>query len=352
MRLCITGCAGFVGYSVATLCLDTGIEVHGVDHLGPGDDLPLKEWRLQQLSGSAGFRFHHLDVLDHQGLERLVADVASKVHVGATRPFDGIIHLAAVSNVRRSIEDPDSTYRTNVLGTLSMLEACAHWRIKRFVLASSASVYGGLLPGEPPSEGVSAKPRPSRECDPSDNMLSPYAASKKAAEDLCRLYHRMHEINAVVLRYFAPYGPAGRQDMSVFRFVRLMTEGQPVFVYGKGTQLRDFTYISDIARGTLAALGIEGFEVINLGGGAPVSINHVLDRLEACLGMPSRRIEIPPPPADVLASWADISKAKALLSWAPSTSLDEGLRQTVDWHQSHRDWLRELPLDCPPRSGA
>jgi UDP-glucuronate 4-epimerase len=345
MRLCITGCAGFVGYWVVSLSLDAGIEVDGIDNLDSAYDITLKEWRLQQLVGRAGFRFHRLDILDHSALEHLARDRASTTRSASERPFDGIIHLAAASNVRRSIDDPRSTYETNVLGTVSMLELCARWRVKRFVLASSASVYGGRPLSDPDEEVSPSEPQPSRESDSTDGLLSPYAASKKAAEDLCRLYHRMNGIDSVALRYFTPYGPAGRPDMSIFRFVRRMAEGEEIFVCGKGTQLRDFAFVADIARGTLGALSVQGFEVINLGGGHPVSINHVLDRLEVHLKMPSRRVEVAPAPADVAISWADITKAQGLLNWSPQTSLDEGLRQTANWYLEHREWVRELPLD-------
>ena len=347
MRLCITGCAGFLGYWITTQCLDAGIEVDGVDDLSSTYDASLKEWRLAQLVGRTGFRFVRLDVVDQSALEGFFGDAGSAVPNSSGGPFDAIVHLAAISNVRRSIQDAVSTYRTNVLGTLSLLEMCIRWRVGRFVLASSASVYGGTsLLGDVGARDGRSAPRPSCETDPTDGMLSPYAASKRAAEDLCRLYHRMYDLDIAVLRYFTPYGPAGRPDTSVFRFVRQLAEGEPVTVYGNGRQLRDYAYAADIARGTLAALDVEGYEVINLGGGVPVTINQVLDRLYQHIGTPLRRTEVPPLVGDVEASWADIAKAKALLGWSPSTSLDEGLRETVEWYRSHRDWLRDLPLDA------
>lgn len=345
MRLCISGCAGFLGYWVSSLCLDARIEVDGIDNLDSSYDASLKEWRLQRLLERAGFRFHRLNILDRPALERFAAARASAVSEVGGSPFDGVIHLAAAPSVVRSFEAPHSTLETNILGTLSMLEWCAQWRVKQFVLASSASVYGGRPLTESETETGAATERLSRESDPTDDMLSPYATSKRAAEDLCRLYHRTHGIDAAALRYFAPYGPAGRPDMSVFRFVRWMAEGEPIRVYGKGTQLRDFCFVGDIARGTLAALDVKGFEIINLGGGSPVSIHHVLDRLEVYLGTTSRRIEVPPPLADVEVCGADISKAQSLLGWSPRTPLNEGLRQTVDWYMTNREWLRKLPLD-------
>ena len=352
MRLCITGCAGFLGYWVASQCLDAGIEVDGVDDLSSTHDVLLKEWRLAQLVGRPGFRFSRFDVVDRPALERFAIEAGSAATDSGDGPFDAVVHLAAVSSVRGSIEDPASTYRTNVLGTLSVLEMCSRWHVGRFVLASSASVYGGssLLGDAGTTDGHGA-PRPSYETDATDGALSPYAASKAAAEGLCRLYHRMHGIDIAVLRYFTPYGPAGRPDMSVFRFIRQLTEGEPITVYGDGMQLRDYAYAADIARGTLAALGVEGYEVINLGSGAPVSINQILDRLQKHFGTPLRRIAMPPPGGDVEASWADITKARTLLGWSPSTPLDEGLRATIEWYRSHRDWLRKLPLDgeCPTK---
>ena len=285
--------------------------------------------------------------MDQSALERFFGDAGSAVSASGDGPFDAIVHLAAISNVRKSMQDPVSTYRTNVLGTLSVLEMCIRWHVGRFVLASSASVYGGSsLLGDGSARDGRGAPRPSCETDPTDGMLSPYAASKRAAEDLCRLYHQMYELDIAVLRYFTVYGPAGRPDTSVFRLVRQLAEREPITVYGNGRQLRDYTYAADIARGTLAALAVEGYEVINLGGGAPVTINQVLDRLQRHFGTPLRRIEVPPPAGDGEASWADIAKAKALLGWSPSTSLDEGLRETVEWYRSHRDWLRDLPLDA------
>ncbi len=344
MRLCITGCAGFIGYWVTSRCLDAGFEVHGIDNLNPGHDISITKWRLGELLRRDGFHFHRLSILSSSELDRLPGKVASTASDSHGRPFNGVIHLAAQSNVRRSFEDPVSTYKTNVLGTLSMLKLCVDWRIDRFVFASSASLYGGRPLAEADPQKEPGSPRASLETDPTE-LLSPYATSKKAAEDLCRLYHHRHGINTVITRLFAPYGPAGRIDMSVFRFARWIADNEPIFVYGSGDQLRDFVFADDIARGAIAALHVNGFEIINLGGGAPVSINHVLDRLEMHLGVPARRVNVPAPDADVTTSWANISKAKTLLDWSPMIPLDEGLRRTAAWYMTHREWLRRIPLD-------
>jgi len=344
VRLCITGCAGFVGYWVALRCLDAGFEVHGIDSLKPGYDVSVTKWRLEELLQRDGFRFHQLDILDDSQLDRFAEAVASECTLGHGRFLDGVIHLAALSNVHQSFKDPLSTYNTNVLGTLAMLKLCADRQVDRFVFASSASVYGGRpLQREDPVKNTNCAA--SRETDPVDITLSPYAASKKAAEDLCRLYHHLCGIHSVVLRYFAPYGPAGRIDMSVFRFVRWMAENEPILVYGNGNQLRDFVFVDDIAQGTMNALKVDGFEIVNLGGGSPASINQVLDMLEACLGVRATRVPVPAPKADVTTSWADISKAQAVLDWSPAVPLDVGLRRTADWYMTHREWLRKIPLN-------
>lgn len=347
MRLCITGCAGFIGYWVTSRCLDAGFEVHGIDSLTPGHDPSITQWRLKELLRRDGFSFHQQSILDSKGLDGLAARIASARSSARGRPFDAVIHLVAQSNVRRSFEDPVSTYQTNVLGTLSMLKLCTDWQISRFVFASSASLYGGCPLSDRKSGKKPSQLRASRETDPTES-LSPYAASKKAAEDLCRLYHRLHGINTIILRFFAPYGPGGRIDMSVFRFVRWMAENESILVYGNGDQLRDFVFVDDIARGAVAALRVEGCEIVNLGGGAPVSINHVLDRLEVHLGGSAERVNIPAPDADVESSWADITKAGTLLAWSPLVTLDEGLRRTAEWYVTHREWLRRIPLDVKP----
>jgi len=349
VRVCVTGCAGFIGLEVVSQCLDAGIDVEGIDALVPNEHLALQQWRLQQLLERSGFRFHPIDITDPAAVEKVFTADAAQSTVSAAARFDGVIHLAAVSNVAESIEDPFRTYKTNVLGTLSMLNACAVAGVGHFVLASSASVYGGREMSVSNVRTDRKETHPSSELEPVDRMLSPYAASKKAAEDLCKLYQQMYGFDAVVLRYFTPYGPAGRPDMSVLRFIQRISEGEPVHIYGEGNQLRDYCYVGDIARGTLAALKVSGFEIINLGGGNPVTVVDILSHLERLLGKTSRRILMPPPPGDVEISWANIDKARIVLDWTPQISLDEGLRQTIAWDQSQRaqfgnGWMRSV--DC------
>jgi nucleoside-diphosphate-sugar epimerase len=186
--------------------------------------------------------------------------------------------------------------------------------------------------------------RPFEESQNTDHCLSPYAASKKAAESLCYAYHHLYGLDVTVLRYFTVYGPAGRPDMSIFRFVRWIAEGEPVQLYGDGSQERDFTYVGDIAEGTVAALEPIGFEIINLGSDRPVTVRHVIDTLENILGKQSAIERHPVHPADVPATWADISKAKGLLGWSPTTALETGLEQAVAWYRQNRDWVKGISV--------
>jgi nucleoside-diphosphate-sugar epimerase len=232
--------------------------------------------------------------------------------------------------VRQSVENPWVYIDTNVTGTLNLLELCRERQIGKFVLASTSSLYGA------------DNPRPFSEDARTDGPLSPYAASKKAAEAFCYTYHYLYNIDVSVLRYFTVYGPAGRPDMSMFRFVQWISEGKPVKVFGDGRQERDFTYVDDIARGTIAALRPLGYEVINLGSDKPVALMDVIRLVEKLLDKEAQLVYQERHPADVLATWANIHKAERLLSWRPQTSLHEGTAQLVEWYRENEAWAREI----------
>ena len=244
-----------------------------------------------------------------------------------------MINLAARAGVRPSVDNPWVYFQTNADGTLNLLDLCRRFGVKKFVLASTSSLYG------------SHNAVPFREDDDTNRPLSPYAASKKAAEAIAYTYHHLHHIDVSVLRYFTVYGPAGRPDMSVFRFVRQIAEGEPLTVYGDGSQSRDFTYVEDIARGTIAATSPFGFEVFNLGGDRPVELNAVISHIAALLGRQPKTVWRPPHPADVLATWAAIDKAKSLLNWSPETTIDKGLKSCVEWYLENRDQARSIRVE-------
>ncbi len=322
----VTGVAGFIASKVAEVLLSDGHTVVGVDNFNDAYDVRLKHWRLGQILGKAGFAFCRMDICDRPGLQALFRDQLARTG----SPFDAVINLAARAGVRQSVENPWVYYETNVVGTLNLLELCREYGVPKFVLASTSSLYGN------------SNPLPFREDANTDHPLSPYAASKKAAEVLCHTYHSLYGIDITILRYFTVYGPAGRPDMSLFRFVQWITEGRPVAVFGDGTQSRDFTYVDDIARGTVAALKPMGCEVVNLGSDRPVVLMDAIRLVEELVGAKAKLEFSPRHPADVPATWADITKAKQLLGWRPQTEFQDGLSRLTRWYQAERAWARKI----------
>jgi nucleoside-diphosphate-sugar epimerase len=316
----VTGAAGFIGSKVAELLLERGDEVVGVDNLNDAYDVRLKEWRLNRLLPLPGFRFEKRDVSDREQAA-LLFRIAR---------YDGVINLAARAGVRQSVENPWIYNAANADATLNLLQECVTHDVGKFVLSSTSSLYGGDHP-QPYAETLSTE-RP----------LSPYAASKKAAEVMCYTYHYLYGIDVTVLRYFTVYGPAGRPDMSLFRFVQWISEGKPVTVFGDGRQSRDFTFVSDVARGTIAALTPVGYEIINLGSDEPVVLADAIALVEELTGRKATLQYVPRHPADVLATWADITKAEKLLSWRPAYDFRKGVEELVSWYNENRTWAREI----------
>jgi nucleoside-diphosphate-sugar epimerase len=320
-QVLVTGAAGFIGANVCELLLKQGSRVVGVDNFSDAYDTRLKHWRLEQLMALPGFTFHPVDITDRAALEQTVF---------AGQPFDAVINLAARAGVRQSVENPWIYIDTNVTGTLNLLELCRMHGIQKFVLASTSSLYGAN------------NPRPFREDANTDGPLSPYAASKKAAEGLCYTYHYLYQLDITIFRYFTVYGPAGRPDMSIFRFIQWIDQGRPVKIFGDGQQERDFTYVDDIARGTVAGLRPLGYRVINLGSDTPVVLMHALKLVEQFLGKSATLDHVDRHPADVRATWANIGKAEEVLGWRPQLSFEEGVRRSVEWYQANYAWARDI----------
>jgi len=325
-RYLVTGCAGFIASKVTDLLLQEGHEVVGVDNLNDAYDPRLKHWRLEQLLPRKGFQFRRSDISDRKALEPLFAGK------DAQPPFAAVVNLAARAGVRPSVADPWVYYQANCDGALNLLEMCRRHGVKKFLLASTSSLYG------------KHNEAPYREDADTNRPLSPYAASKKAAETLAFVYHHLHGIDVSIPRYFTVYGPAGRPDMSVFRFVRRIAEGEPIIVFGDGSQSRDFTYVDDIARGTVAALRPLGYEVINLGGDRCVPLSTIIEQIEALVGKKAQIEYRPAHPADVPTTRADVSKAARLLGWRPQIAIEEGLRRSVEWYRANRDLAVSLEL--------
>ncbi len=323
MRALVTGAAGFIGARVCEMLLEAGHELVGVDELNDAYDPRLKRHRLERLQKLPGFDFVEADVVD--------PSLAGRPELAGR--FEAIVNLAARAGVRQSVEMPDVYVHTNVLGTLRLLEFARERAIPKFVLASTSSLYGAH------------NERPSREDADTSRPLSPYAATKGAAESLCHVWHTLYGLDVTVLRYFTVYGPAGRPDMSVFRFVQWIREERSLRLFGTGEESRDFTYVDDIARGTIAALRPLGYEVVNLGGDAPHQVSELIALLEARIGKRAQVLIEARHPADVPATWASIDKAERLLGWRPQISFAEGLAKTVYWYEAERDWAKNVGTD-------
>jgi UDP-glucuronate 4-epimerase len=323
-RYLVTGAAGFIAARVSELLLAAGHEVVGVDNLNPAYDVRMKTYRLERLKTHLAFKFIHLDISKRSSIE-ILQDAAPA--------YDAVINLAARAGVRASVEDPWVYLETNITGTLNLLELCLRRDIPKFILASTSSIYGNNAP------------TPTPETASSDLPLQPYAATKKGAEALCHAYHYLHGIDVTVVRYFTVYGPAGRPDMVMFRFAQWISEGQPVKINGDGQQSRGFTYLDDIARGTILALKPVGYEIINLGGHETISINELLRIFEQKIGRPAQVTYLPRHPADAQTNHADVTKASALLGWEPQVGLDEGIGNLIAWYQAERAWASQIVTD-------
>ncbi len=320
-RYLVTGAAGFIASRVIDLLLGDGHSVLGVDNLNDAYDVRMKEYRLSHLNGRVGFEFHRLDISEREDMDQLAASLGK---------VDGVINLAARAGVRSSVENPWVYYSTNVTGTLNLLELCRRADIPKFVLASSSSVYGAN------------PPLPTPEDAPTDRPLQPYASSKQAAETLAYTYHYLHGIDVTIFRYFTVYGPAGRPDMSMFRFAQWISEGQPVRLNGDGTQSRGFTYLDDIARGTILGLRPLGYEIINLGGHEIITMNALIGMLEERIGKKALVEYLPRHSADAMANNANVEKARRVLGWQPQVNLDAGVTHLVDWYKANRSWASAI----------
>ena len=322
----VTGAVGFIASQVCSLLLDQGDQVVGVDNLNDYYDARLKELRLQQLRNhpkAQNFQFEKLDIENQERLEALFKNQDS---------FDAILNLAARAGVRYSMENPHVYLSTNAEGSLNLLECMRENGCKKFVLASTSSLYAGQK--MPFTEDLAV-----------NEPLSPYAASKKAAELMAYSYHKLYDIDVSVVRYFTVFGPAGRPDMSPYRFIKWIAEGEIIQMFGDGSQSRDFTYVDDIARGTIAAIQDVGYEIINLGGGRnPVSLNTLIKKLECLIGKKAVIDHNPFHIADLMETWADIEKAKNLLDWEPKVSLDEGLEKSVSWYFKNQHLLQNFKV--------
>jgi len=309
----ITGVAGFIGSHVAESLLRRGDRVHGLDNFDPFYDRALKERNLASLSGFPGFSFLQGDVRDSATLDEWEKQA----------PVDAVIHLAAKAGVRPSLRDPVGYADVNVLGTARVLEWARRRGTSRFLFASSSSVYGGN------------RKVPFSEDDSVDHPVSPYAATKKSGELLCHTYSHLYGMDIVSLRFFTVYGPRQRPEMAIRKFTRCLFEGRALSMFGDGESRRDYTYIDDIVLGVLGALEAPpGHRIYNLGESATISLNDLVFLLERTTGIRATREYLPPEPGDVPVTYADVSRARAEIGYAPKVGVEEGVRRFVEWYRS------------------
>lgn len=321
-KILLTGVAGFIANRTCEMLLDQGHEVIGIDNMNDYYDVNLKNFRLKNLEDRSGFHFYKMDIENKEDLETVF-----KAH-----SFDVILNLAARAGVRYSQEHPEVYVTTNSLGNLNLLNLARDYKVSKFLLASTSSLYAG-------------KPMPFTEDLDVSEPISPYASTKKSAETMCYTYHHLYGIDVSIVRYFTVYGPTSRPDMAQLRFMKWIDEGSVIQLNGDGTQARDFTHVDDIARGTIAAMKPLGYEVINLGGGNnPIPINQMIELLSSGLGKQAKVKNHPMSLADMKETWANIEKAKRLLSWQPQINFEQGIETCLKHYQDNLDFYKGIQL--------
>jgi len=309
MRILVTGGAGFIGSHLVEKLLAAGHDVEIIDDFNDFYDPQIKRKNIAGFSGDV--KVHDVDLRNNDAVRNLFR----------RQKFEMIAHLAARAGVRPSIQQPKLYYDTNVAGTLHLLEAAHLTGVGRFIFASSSSVYGA------------SKKTPFSEDQPLTQTLSPYAATKIAGEFLCSTFSHLYQMRVVALRYFTVYGPRQRPDLAIHQFTKKIHAGKPIDQFGDGTTRRDYTYIDDIVQGTMAALKYEGarFDIFNLGESETIQLKDLIAAIENVLGKKAKINQLPEQPGDMPLTCADISKAKKLLGYNPSTKFEDGLPRFVDW---------------------
>jgi len=316
-RILLTGGAGFIGSHVAEALIRRGMQLSIVDNLDNFYALSRKRLNLQEIRNAGAYEFFEADVRDMDALRKVAEHVQPEI----------VIHLAARAGVRPSIEQPALYESVNVAGTVNLLEIAREFKVQRLIFGSSSSVYG------------ITNTVPFCEDDLETRPISPYAATKLAAELMCYTYTHLYGLTILCLRFFTVYGPRQRPDLAIHKFTALIELGKPIPVYGDGSMGRDYTYVDDIVAGVIASLEYAPepklpFEVFNLGNSHPVRLRELIAQLEAATGKKALQDRLPDQPGDVPITWANIDKARRLLGYSPKTSMEQGLRNFVAWYRS------------------
>ena len=328
MKILVTGAAGFIGSKLMSMLADRGDEVVGIDNLNDYYDVRLKHGRIAEFCTGERRRFLEMDIADKEALDALFAQ----------ERFDAVVNLAAQAGVRYSITNPYAYIRSNIDGFMNILEACRHYPVRHLVFASSSSVYG-----------LNSKV-PYSEEDPVDNPVSLYAATKKSNELMAHAYAKLYGIPCTGLRFFTVYGPWGRPDMAPMLFASAIFRGEPIKVFNGGDMIRDFTYIDDIAEGTVRTLdhvptaagcpnGVP-FRIYNIGCSNPVRLMDFISELEQAAGRPAEKIFLPMQAGDVYQTNADTSRLESEVGYKPRVRLHEGIAAFIEWYKSDKNPLK------------
>jgi UDP-glucuronate 4-epimerase len=328
MKVLVTGAAGFIGFHLILALLERDDEVVGIDNLNDYYDPALKQLRLDEIAKHpkcSNFEFNKADISDRAFMEQLFAD----------NSFDVVVNLAAQAGVRYSLENPHAYVDSNLIGFVNVLEGCRHSKVKHLVYASSSSVYG-----------MNVKQPFSTE-DRVDYPISLYAATKKSNELMAHTYSHLYNIPTTGLRFFTVYGPFGRPDMAYYKFTKDILNGDPIDVYNHGDMKRDFTFIDDIIRGILGVIfaipesshdetttATAPYRLLNIGNNNPVTLRRFIKAIEDCTGKKASENNLPMQKGDVPITYADIDPLQDLCDFRPKTSIEEGIKEFVDWYNS------------------
>lgn len=314
-KIIVTGAAGFIGSNLVDKLIENGHKVIGIDNFNDYYNPDFKKDNIKKALESNSFQIHHADICSKDEISTIVKNSKAEI----------IIHLAARAGVRPSIDHPQIYLDTNVGGTLNLLEAIRTSSVSNFIFASSSSVYG------------QRSKMPFTETDSTIRPVSPYAATKITAEKMLQTWRQLHSFNATILRFFTVYGPKGRPDMAPYLFTKNILKGTPIVRYGNGSSSRDYTYVDDIVLGILAAVDKSiKFEIINLGNSQPATLNNLISTIEKATGKKAKVETRPKQKGDVEKTFASIKKAKEILGWTPTTSLETGMIKFVDWFLQNR----------------
>ncbi len=321
MNYIVTGAAGFIGYHTAKALLENNHTVIAIDNINNFYDIKLKNERINSLKEFKNFNLEEINLNNKND----ILDLSNNM-----KNINAVIHLAAYAGVRTSIIDPWAYQDNNVNATLNLLELCKKLNVKNFTLASTSSVYGD------------SKNLPTKETDNTSFPLSPYAASKISAEILAYTYHYHFKINVAILRFFTVYGPFGRPDMVIFKFLKSILDNNPIKIYGDGEQTRDFTYVSDISEALILSTNIKGHNIFNVGGGQSISINKLIEIIERYLNKKAIKEYVDRDPSDIEHSLADTAKIKKDLKWNAKTDIEEGIVKTCEWFLSNIKFISTI----------